>query len=128
MLLYRSGWTAHQRTPLENTAWADGDACLAFFSESSEPVDYSLRCIVGSPLPRRVTIEARGRELWGAAIPADKPVSVDITVTGHHGYNKLYFKTDAPAVHGKEGTLPCAFLVMDLQVTKGPVSGGNRQK
>ncbi|HZV35130.1 MAG TPA: hypothetical protein VFB72_11205, partial [Verrucomicrobiae bacterium] len=117
-VLFTHGWAVKEHTPLANREWASGNATLTFFSEPREVTSYSFRCLVGSIAARRVAIEMNGQELWSGQIPAGQAAQVEFTVLGHRGNNTVHLTTDAPPVHTKDSSLPLAFTLVNLQITK----------
>ncbi|MDB6018288.1 MAG: hypothetical protein JWR19_2777 [Pedosphaera sp.] len=117
-VIFKSGWSVKQRTPLENRSWSGGNATLAFFSEPKQAASYSFRCMVGSILPRRVSIVMNGQELWSSQVGANQAVPVDITVVGRRGNNTIELKTDAAPFHPKDSPLPFAFTLINVEITR----------
>jgi hypothetical protein len=117
-ILFKSGWSVKEHTPLENREWSGGDATLTFFSEPRQVATYSFHCMVGSIAARKVSIVMNGQELWSSQIGAGQGVPADFTVIGRHGNNKIELRTDTEASHTKDTPLPLAFTLVDLQITR----------
>lgn len=117
-IVMKNGWVIHERTPLENVQWSDGDASLKFFNDQKNATPYTLTCAVASVSPRRVSILMKGRELWSGEVPAGKAEPVRITLDAWPRYNDIEFKTDQPAVQASENGPLLAIGVMNLQITR----------
>ncbi|HWF20336.1 MAG TPA: hypothetical protein VG754_13785 [Verrucomicrobiae bacterium] len=117
-IVLKKGWIIHERTPLENQQWSDGDASLTFFTDQKQVTSYSLKCGIGSISLRHVSIEIKGHEVWSGEIPAGKAVPVVLTLDGWPGNNTIQFKTDQPPVKPNDSAPPLAFTVINLQIIR----------
>jgi len=119
-ILLRSGWVIKEHKPIENQQWADRDATLTFFSERSQYTSYSFKCTLASMSPRRVAIYSKGKEVWNGQLAANQSVPIDIIIDGTHGNNKVEIVTDEKPVLPREASVPVAFGLINLQITKVP--------
>ena len=119
-VLLRSGWSIKEHTPTENRQWSSGNAMLTFFSEPRQYTSYSFKCVIGSIVPRKVSIWVKGKEVWNGQIGANQGVPVDITISGTHGNNKIEILTDEKAVQPRESNVPLAFTLVNLRISKLP--------
>ncbi len=119
LICYTHGW-AFTETFTNGAGfahWANGDSSLYFFSEAQEPTTFRLTGKIVSLSPRQVSIEYQRRTLWQQELQPEQEVSLDLELTGDHGRNYVYFKTDRPA-EAPSTRVRVAEGVINLQIAK----------
>jgi hypothetical protein len=119
LVIYREGWSVTERIPGGPRRWSNGNALAAFFNEHKNHTPFSVKCQIGSPTARQVTMVMAGKEIWRASLGAGQVAAVDVVVDARKGYNRLEFVTDAPPVQASPNSnQTIAFAVIDLRVTR----------
>ncbi len=89
------GWMGSANTAGGTQYWVSGDASLTVFNAHTQPAAlFDLKCVLGSPQARRITVEVNGRESWNGTLTANTGVPLNLSFDAKPGKNTVVFKTD----------------------------------